>query len=388
MGIISFSKIDVQIIFPIIAGISKLLNKIIFDLIPKEEKIKKNPLIISIFLYLGMILTFIPYCLFRSQTEIKKNIRTSNSKLELEYEHYNINDKLRKKKYLLIFIGSLFDFCQTLAINIFCINCTYNLWILDNLFIGLFSYFILKIELYRHQYFSIIMIILFGIGLNIIEYKKTHKIDIYEIIGKIIGEIFFSALMVTNKYNMMETFSSPYEICFLEGIIGTILWVISLSIIILIGSKIDSDLLDIKKYYQNLDFSIDLLIALTTIIRGFIYNLFILLTCNAYNPNFVLIIVIIHEAYPFLLFNEKFFLNVAGFITLLFILLMVLVFLEIIQLNFCQLSKYTRKNIGNRANSEININFKPYENTFDNTDEKLFNEQNDEDLNNSVQFDV
>lgn len=61
---------------------------------------------------------------------------------------------------------------------------------------------------------------------------------------------------------------------------------------------------------------------------------------------------------------------------------MVLIFIEIIELNFWGLSKFTKKNIGIRADSEINIDTN--ENTFDNTSDMI----GEEEKKQEVLFDV
>ena len=175
-------------------GLIKLLSKKIFYMNPNYEIIIQNPLIISICYYLGMILTFIPYLIFLNQSKKKKNQdksvnkdKRNKSQFEIKYEYYDIDKKLKINKYKLLFISSMFDFLETLIIDTFCNDCLYNLWILNNIFISLFSFLILKTKLYKHQYFSIIVIVIFGILLNIIEYDTIQEIKFAEIFAKFVG---------------------------------------------------------------------------------------------------------------------------------------------------------------------------------------------------------
>lgn len=381
MPIINIGQIDKKLIIPIFGGLIKLLSKKIFYMNPNYEIIIQNPLIISICYYLGMILTFIPYLIFLNQSKKKKNQdksvnkdKRNKSQFEIKYEYYDIDKKLKINKYKLLFISSMFDFLETLIMDTFCNYCLYNLWILNNIFISLFSFFILKTKLYKHQYFSKIVIVILGILLNIIEYKTNQIIDFSEIFAKLVGEFLFCISIVINKYNMEKNYCTPYEICFWEGIINIILCIICLIIFNLIGIKIIKNEYpkNIIEYYNKFNIS-DSLIILSLIISGFVYNLFIYTTCDYYNPNYTLILVIIHELYPFLDFNKDVILNIICILILLFILFMVLVFIEIIELNFWGLSKFTKKNIGIRADSEINIDTN--ENTFDNTSDIIIGEE-------------
>ena len=95
--------------------------------------------------------------------------------------------KFQGSKYKLIILSAIFDFLQTLLVYIFCMNCIYNLWIFDILFISLFSYWLLRTKLYKHQYFSMIIILILGLVLNIVEYYKSetnNEFDFIEILMK------------------------------------------------------------------------------------------------------------------------------------------------------------------------------------------------------------
>ena len=159
------------------------------------------------------------------------------SNLELVYNdiYEQTFKQTRFNKYKLIVLASILDFIETLIVTIFSMNCSYNLWIFDILFMSIFSYYLLKTKLYKHQYLSIIIIILLGLSLNVIEYFKIdeteNKLDFFEISMKLLGEIILSLNMIIIKYNMEKNFCSPYEICIWEGLIGSILHIICLSII-------------------------------------------------------------------------------------------------------------------------------------------------------------
>ena len=183
-----------------------------------------------------MILSFIPYLILKSRSKTsfifeKKTESRLNSELT-ETRNCLGNQYLKLK---LILYSTIFDFLQCLLLYLFCYDCIYNLWFFDILLISLFSYFILKTKLYRHQFFSMIIIIIFGLMLNIIEYykleDKDNKFDFFEIFMKFLCEIGLSLGIVIIKYNMVKTYSTPYEINFYEGLLELILIIIVLIII-------------------------------------------------------------------------------------------------------------------------------------------------------------
>jgi hypothetical protein len=257
---------------------------------PKFITASKNPFIISIYKVIGMIFDFIPYLIIKYRSKkINSNINEYKSKLNtLESVHNNVFKKTRTKKYGLILVSTIFDVLQTLSILIFCTKSVYNLWMFDILFISLFSYWILKTKFFKHQYLSIIIIIILGLVLNILTYFKSdtnNKIDPVAILMKFLSEIFLSLTMVISKYNMEKNYCSPYEICIWEGLIELILYIIFLLII----NKLELTIADVKypdnfwELINNYDIY-DFLLCLLVVIVNAIYYLCLFLTCNYFTP--------------------------------------------------------------------------------------------------------
>ena len=366
-----------------IGGIVTLLFKIPISLNPKIDNISQNPLILQIYISIGMALAFIPNIILINRSK-KKNINSkelqNKSKLNIDLI---VNDDIFKRtkynKFKLIAISSIFDFLQTLSLVFFCLNCVYNLWIFDIIFINLFSYFILKTKLYKHQYISMVIIIILGLVLNVIEYFKlkdeNDKINVLEISMKFLSEICLALNFVICKYNMEKNYCNPYEVCMWEGIIELILNVICLVIINQFSLTIEK--IDYPKnfydYFDEYDIN-DLIESLLLIFVNSIYNIFVLLTCHYFSPCHVFVIWIIKECYSYLKINEDLALNILGIITLILIAFMFLIFIEIIELNIFNISYNTKKNIENRSDDDSfayinNENFKEEINV--NEDERL-----------------
>ena len=375
MKCINFGDVNKRLLIPIFGGIIRLIYIFLVHRNPKYEIATKNPFILNIYTSVGMIFSFIPYLIlkYRSKTKsISSNASQIQSKLNIEFIHSDLYEEIeidQSKKYKLIICSSIFDFLQVLLLTIFCIYCNYNLWIFDILFMSLFSSLILKTKLYKHQYFSMIIIIILGFILNIIKYfnlgDTKNRLNPFELSMKLLSEICLSLSMVIVKYNMEKTYCSPYEICIWEGLICLILNIIILVIVnqlrvTISGIEYPNNFYEL---FDNYDIN-DLIICFVELIMNAIYNIVIFVTCDFFTPFHILITSIIKEFYSYLQTDGNLVLNILGICILIFIAFMFLVFVEIIELNFWNISYNTKKNIELRSltessfenNYNININ--------------------------------
>ena len=366
MKCINFGDVNKRLLIPIFGGIIRLIYIFLVHRNPKYEIATKNPFILNIYTSVGMIFSFIPYLIlkYRSKTKsISSNASQIQSKLNIEFIHSDLYEEIeidQSKKYKLIICSSIFDFLQVLLLTIFCIYCNYNLWIFDILFMSLFSNLILKTKLYKHQYFSMIIIIILGFILNIIKYfnlgDTNNKVDPFELSMKLLSEICLSLSMVIVKYNMEKTYCSPYEICIWEGLIGLILNIIILVIVnqlrvTISGIEYPNNFYEL---FDNYDIN-DLIICFVELIMNAIYNMVIFVTCDFFTPFHILITSIIKEFYSYLQTDGNLVLNILGICILIFIAFMFLVFVEIIELNFWNISYNTKKNIELRSLTDSSI---------------------------------
>ena len=268
----------------------------------------------------------------------------------------------------------MIDFITTILILKYCISIKINIWIFDILFISLFSYLILKKKIYKHHYISIIIIIITGVSLDII---LGNYNDFYYNIGpniiNFVCEILFSLGLVINRYTMEFKFCSVYEICFYQGIIGFFLYVL-----LLILSKYIKFL---NNFFDNFEGfkTKHIFIFIIIVIFQFIHNLCIFNTIINTSTCHILIIIVLGELshYFINLFYGKDN-SIIIIIALLFILFMILIFIEVIELNFFGLSKNTKKNITLRAKLDekncINNDNDILDNDEDLDTESFFNE--------------
>ena len=206
-----------------------------------------------------------------NKQDIKQDNKVSKKNtLQIEYVYNDQISEINYDKYKYILFTSIMDFILTVINYKYCFEIQINMWIFDILFLCLFSYLIIQMKIYRHHYISIILIILAGIGLNIIislKYFHLIKTKIINIIIKFIHEIGCSLLYVIIKYTMEKKFCSPFGICFYQGFICLILYLLFLPINIFF----DSD--NLKEFISNFSVN-DLFFIIFFIIIQFGYNIF------------------------------------------------------------------------------------------------------------------
>ena len=361
--LISCGDINKNIIYVLIGGLGKIFAEVIYDV---DREITKHPFYLGIASGLGMSLSLIPFLVFKKKSKTQKDelIFINNEKNSISYNDNNEKDKNKKKlkyqKYLLILASAFLDFAQKILTYVFIDNIDYNFWIFDMIFLSLFSYIVLKIKLYIHQYLTIGIMIILGISINVINlYDVEDKNRYKNILLVLLIEIIYSLSMVINKFLMEYRFCSPYEISFSQGIFGLIINTILLTIFSHIEMK--------NEKYQNIEYMgkkyLDnfyqftkginikiILVFIVSMICRLSFNLFSIITVKNYTPSHIALILLIGEI-TFIFNSEidwKFFAKIIILIILAFSLL---VFTEIIELNFCGLQKYTRKNIAERADN-------------------------------------
>ena len=366
MLLIGFGECNKNLIYSLIGGISNFIVNSLLYLFRDEVKLNKHPFILGINAGFGMSLAFIPYIYVHKCFK-----KTKEEKLNNKYIgnlHKKTSKIGKRKKYIIVLLCAFLDFLQKMLVFIFSYNITNNVWIFNIIFLNIFTNMIKKNPLYKHQYFSSGIMILFGIGLNVINLYKMKVEDIPALILSIFIEIIYSLAIVLAKYSMDDLYYSPYEITFYEGIFGLIMNIKFLIIasnmpVSLIYQYSFSKLFKISEYngkkyldnfyayYDTLDFVGALLFLITMVGRVF-FNLFSHITIKHFTSSHVVLLLIMGEIS--LDWKEK---NKNDIVITAIIfaveLFMLLIFCEIIELNFCGFEHNTRKNIRERGESSI-----------------------------------
>ena len=234
---------------------------------------------------------------------------------------------------------------------------------IDIILITLFSYLILKIQIYRHQYLSIIMMISSGIVLNYI-HGEFRQINFIYVIFNILTHIIYSLTIILKRYAIEYYFCSAYEIVFYEGIFSFIIF--SGLLIIFTNLEVSKDniicpidynkkcYIDnfwvyISELWENKGNEISILII--TIIYYIPYYLFFNLTIE-HNSVFYIIFILLGEEIYFFDYSKDALIISLNIILTFIILFMFFVYIETIELNFCGLSANIKKNIIQRTQNE------------------------------------
>ena len=379
--ILSIGTVDKYMIFILIGGISQCICSFMLYIFRDTANYNNHSLIIGFNAALGMSFSFIPFLIVKINSYKPKkknkpvlvsvlsvkgpsNLRAMN---DVEYlEKYN-EKKIRTQKYLILFACAFLDFSQksmTYIFNKYVIN---NIWIFNICFISLFEYCIIKRKLYKHQYFSGLIMIVLGIIATIIGLLGKDQILIKLLLCLTI-EIQYSFEIALAKYLMDYRECSPFEITFYEGffslIVNSILLAIFTNYPLPDNDKYD-DIFRItnhegKKYldhfyeaFKNMSVGEGLLFALSAVGR-LISSISGHIVIKQYTAPHIALILVLGEIFlPLREFGDRH--NIVQFILFCFVLVMSLIFTEIIEINTCDFEKNTRKNIFLRGKSESNV---------------------------------
>ena len=213
---------------------------------------------------------------------------------------------------------------------------------------------------YRHQYFSIIVLAIVGLGKFIIYfYNKGLGHFFLHLLIHLTYSTFKSLLTVYMKGLMEYKYVTPYKACYLMGMFNFIITFIIYIIVTL--CPCDNSLCRVeynnKKYFGNIltIFNYFSLIPLGDI---FIKTIRLVLTYKVIDDFSVCHSFLICQPFTvmeFGLISDDFnvIFSAFSYILILINIFLILVFLEIIQINICKLNHDLKKNIETRAMKEF-----------------------------------
>ena len=362
---ISFGKINRYIILILFGAIFRSLLTLLEQNSVNFENENKHPIVYSMIYSLGLCLNFILVLIIKfrkkSAKEVERKKSVVDNLLPLDkdnrinaFANMNIKQITNKEKYLWILLISIIDYISYVFFCRFWVNYDnyLNTWAFTIGFMSIFSYKILQIKYYRHHYLCIIVIIIEGISYNIISHKfypEAFMKNYLYYLSFLVTEVIFSLLSVLDKYLIHKKYINSYEILFSQGIIEFILGLITLTITTKIN-KLDNFFDFIHSLSNN---GKEIVIFVALIIDQFFVYAVQITVIDIFSPFHVFLMKIINEFILFFSTIDKNINNIKVLIlTLVCIvtcLLMILIFIEIIELNFCGLSYMTKKNIELRA---------------------------------------
>ena len=297
----------------------------------------------------------------------KKSLKDNTKKsLAYNYEYNNVEEELSQIKIYHVILLGFADFLQSFFIfygnELFYSNYQLYFWSSYILFLCIFKKLLLKNSVYRHQIVSFFIFALFDIIYTIFIIKDHYIIyNPFQLIFLIISNCCFSFEIVFEKRLMEKTFISIYKLCFLLGL-STFFYNLILSIIItIITNKIDENderrkyLFKYSDYFNNIqNILVEIFIIFIFILLYGLYNIFQFITIKFLSPNHALITQLVLALYMTIISkvtgneveSKTFIFSIIFHIICFFALF---IFIEIIHLNFCGISKDTILHIGLRS---------------------------------------
>lgn len=366
---IKIGKVDKKLFLPILGGILYLP----FYLIREKTELQNHYIIFGICSSFGMFLAIIPLLISRilmkrsMANKIEKNKSKSSNDIEIPLIYNKSTEEIKRFKFIFIFFSSLTDFTQSLlAIIVYDESIIINFWVIDIIFLSLLSYKLLNIEIYRHQILSMILIIIFGIIMDL-SYGSLKEFfhNIGYFLLRIFCEFFFSLSQILNKYSMDIKFSPPYEVCVFIGMYTFFFYLIGLFIssnlpcnhkfCVVEDEKSNNNYFDNFKLYTNKINGKEMIYFVLEMILLGLINILNILTIKYFNPCYSIIILVIGRI---VLIIRQFFIeiktrDIVNIFILILIFLVLLLYAEIIELNFCGIHKNTKENIEKRGDLEV-----------------------------------
>ena len=226
---------------------------------------------------------------------------------------------------------------------------------LQIIFIGIISKFLLKTKLYIHHYIGLILFIIFSLCIDIPFNTTLFKPRFYFILIFCIFLSTDSFFMTYEKYMMDKLYYSPFIIVFSIGILFLIEATFFSILIFINGNMIyngkNYTLPKYSDYFDEYGITGPIIHIVYLISFRFPINILKILTIYYFSQFHTYSAYVLIKIFDLLLRNKsdyKFF-SLPLFV---FQILGLLVFLEIIELNFCGLNKNTKRNIESREKQE------------------------------------
>ena len=344
---IIFGNINKKYLLPFLFTLSQIINKMVNRYYP--EKMRNN-ILESYSLSLGMMaIIFVPYIFKFGYEEIGKEKIIQKKK----YLHYTLLIVIFLFYIVMKSVPMYMKADSGTGVNPFSEGPFAYIGV-EMILLSITSFILLKYKYYIHHIIAIIIFIIMGNMCDLILGYYSEMIDSGWLIifFEFISLIFDVVHYYYQKY-MMEALYYPYwRICFCLGLgffaANTIL------LIYVLSDKNSSFFMAQAFYYYFEDFSVGKMIGkqILVIVFSIINTELSILNIYYFNPNFLLICYQISK-FVQVLIDEKApgkYYCIIYFIVQFFSLM---IYLEIIEMNFCGLNKNTKRNIQIRSDNEL-----------------------------------
>ena len=358
--LITFAKINKYFLIPFLCPVFCMMANYCIGKFDKQKIMNKAEFIVPVYVILSYVAAGTPYFIskFNQKVEGGKEVIIYRERIPHNIKYiYNkgFKQNLIKKYALIIFLSLLIVAFELLSSH----SRGYKLFqerLYFMFLIPIFSKFILKDDIFKHQYFSLIIAILGSIFLIIPVGLKLAEEDIVPNIQKFFSAVAYSLFLVLIKYVTHTFYISPFKLNFIFGLISLGCIVIGFIIFSLVKFH------DFSYFKDCLDFSeVDNKLVLSLyIIFGFIFAAILqfltLLVIFYFSPILLMVTDIISPMLTWIVSTIEgerelpgVVLNPIGYLIVLF---SSLIYNEIIIFNFCGLSENTKKFVEIRLNEE------------------------------------
>ena len=364
--LLSFGTINKKFIIIIIQVFVNLGSNIIKRQSLFFQETNEHPIVFCVTNSLGLCLSFILLLIYkkRNKKKIRSDIEQNNLiTLAAPNQQKVVSISIIEKFLLFSLVAGIDYLSMTIAALFWSGNVNYiNDWPIIIIFMALFSYLILKVKLYKHHYLSMITIIILGILYNLMMnvFTKENMSNNYQFfIAFFITEIINAFIYFLYKYYMLIKFLISFEILFYQGLIELLFGIITLIITTSIDKE-DNFFVFCKDLNNDEYKPKQILLCVALIVVNFLNTSLVITIIDYFSPFYTFLSNALSDFLFFFLYLYEYHLIAQGepleayviILCVLFLILcifMTLVYIEIIQLNFCGLSNMTIKNIQLRA---------------------------------------
>ena len=320
-----------------------------------------NLLILNAADLLAGILVLITKYRMKSEKE-KKEVKVSNEKYELIYNDLSI----KENKGILVFLMSIIDLIgrsSTLIYHLIYPNCptidhSELAWLIsiDIIFRIFFMKIILKIDLHKHHKFSILLLIIGFLPMSIKGFYDLEKSGVLSsLIFLIPRNILFPLGDTISKILLTNKFVLPQNLMFLKGVLNFSMHLIILPALIL-TKKIQFKDDDGNIYFSEFK-PLSIIVIIINILSKFLKGVCIMKIIDIFTPQHVCLVNVVSALIIFLQYYildpTYSFLIYIYIIAFIIVICATLLFTEILVINACELSKYTKVEIIEREKKEI-----------------------------------
>ena len=347
--IIILGELNQKHFLPLLLAIYQIINKIFNKYYPQNTG---NQVFNMYSLSLGMMsIIFIP-CIFKLKINQEEKERQIHKRKWWHYPLMMIIYWIYNITKVLIVASKLSSSGINQTMNPFA-EVPFVYIGLEMILFTVASIILLKYKYFIHHIISITGFILFGNFSDLIlnSYFQIIQYSAFSIIIQLLGIIMDVFYYYYQKYMMERLFYPYWRISFIIGV-SLVLFATGYLIYVLVEKdKTNPLIIDSKmfySYFSNKDVGLKVGRQILTFILSIISSILYTLNIYYFNPNYVLISFQFSK-FVDVLMNEKESNKYYFIIFFIFQLFFLMIYLEIIELNFCDLNKNTKRNIELRS---------------------------------------